>query len=207
MIFAIIRHFCYGLLACFIGGLPLGMINLSVINITLKKSYSSAIRFALGSSLVEILEASIAVIFGIAIDDFLEENKEIELVIFAAFVGLGIYFLVKKPRPVYYDDSSSRKTSEFVKGITVAMLNPQAIPFWLFALAIVAPYHIINFIGSNLYFFLGGVFIGKMLSLIIFAKGALYIKAHLSRHSQIIDRTMGAIFIIIGMIQVWRYYW
>ncbi len=206
MIFSIFSHFCYGLIACFIGGLPLGIINMSVVNITIKQSSRSAYQFALGSSLVEIFEASVAVIFGLAIEGYLRHNQLVQFVIFFAFVILGVYFLLKKPKPVFYESSTTKNSSEFIKGIVVALLNPQAIPFWLFALAFVAPYHIIDFVGSNLYFFLGGVFIGKLLALVLFTKGAKYIKSHVSLSSRIIDKTMGGIFIIIGVIQAFKFY-
>ena len=206
MIFSIFSHFCYGLIACFIGGLPLGVINMSVVNITIKQSSRSAYQFALGSSLVEIFEASVAVIFGLAIEGYLRHDQLVHFVIFFAFVILGVYFLLKKPKPVFYESSTTRKSSEFIKGIVVALLNPQAIPFWLFALAFVAPYHIIDFVGSNLYFFLGGVFIGKLLALLLFTKGAKYTKAHMSQSSKIIDKTMGGMFIVIGVIQAFKFY-
>ena len=156
--------------------------------------------------MVEIFEASVAVIFGLAIEGFLRDNQLLQFIIFFAFVLLGIYFLLKKPKPIFYESSSSKKSSEFVKGIVVALLNPQAIPFWLFALAFVAPYHIIDFVGSNLYFFLGGLFIGKLLALMLFTKGAKYIKSQMSLSSRIINKTMGGIFIIIGVIQAFKFY-
>ena len=207
MIYSIISHFCYGLIACFIGGIPLGILNMSVVNITLKKSTKSAYQFALGSSLVEIFEASVAIVFGLAIEGLIRHNQLLQFIIFLAFVVLGIYFLHKKPKPEFYESGSNKKSSEFAKGIVVALLNPQAIPFWLFALAFVAPYHIIDFVGSNLYFFLGGVFIGKLLALMLFTRGASYIKNHLSQSSRIIDKTMGSIFIVIGIVQALKFYW
>ena len=117
MIFSIFSHFCYGLIACFIGGLPLGIINISVVNITIKQSSKSAYQFALGSSLVEIFEASVAVIFGLAIEGFLRDNQIMQFIIFFAFVLLGLYFLLKKPRPVFYESTANKKSSEFIKGI------------------------------------------------------------------------------------------
>ena len=179
---------------------------MSVVNITLKKSAKSAYQFALGSSIVEIFEASVAIIFGLAIEGFIRHNQLLQFIIFIAFVLLGIYFLLKKPKPVFYESSEVKKSSEFVKGVVVALLNPQAIPFWLFALAFVAPYHIIDFVGSNLYFFLGGVFIGKLLALMLFTKGAKFIKSRLSQSSRIIDKTMGGIFIVIGIVQAVKFY-
>ena len=75
-----------------------------------------------------------------------------------------------------------------------------------FALAFAAPYKILDFVDANLYFFLGGVFIGKLSALILFTKGAQYIKTHVSKSSRMIDKTMGSIFIIIGLIQALEYY-
>jgi threonine/homoserine/homoserine lactone efflux protein len=206
MIYSFFSHFCYGLIACFIGGLPLGIINMSVVNITVRKSPKAAYQFALGSSLVEIFEASIAVIFGLAIEGYLRHSATLQFIIFLGFVFLGIYFLQKKTRTNYRESGTRRGTSEFMKGIIVALLNPQAIPFWLLALTFVAPYHIIDFIGSNLYFFLGGVFFGKLLSLLLFARGARYIKSHLSESSRLIDRAMGYVFIIIGLVEAAKFY-
>ena len=206
MIFSIFSHFCYGLIACFVGGLPLGLINMSVVNITIKKSPKSAYQFALGSSLVEILEASVAVVFGMVIEGYVRNNQYVQSFLFLAFVIVGLYFLMKKPRPIYYESSSTKKSNEFFKGVVVALLNPQAIPFWLFALAFVAPYQIIDFAGTNLYFFLGGVFIGKLLALVLFTKFAQYIKTHVRQSSSIVDKTMGSIFIIIGLIQVLAFF-
>jgi threonine/homoserine/homoserine lactone efflux protein len=179
---------------------------MSVVNIALKKSAKSAYQFAFGSSLVEIFEASVAVIFGLAIEGFLRDNQLLQFIIFFAFVLIGIYFLLKKPKRVFYESTSNKKYSEFIKGIAVALLNPQAVPFWIFALAFVAPYHIIDFVGANLYFFLGGVFIGKLLALVLFTKGAKYLKTHLSQSISVIDKTMGSIFIIIGIIQALGHY-
>jgi threonine/homoserine/homoserine lactone efflux protein len=179
---------------------------MSVVNIALKKSSKSAYRFALGSSLVEIFEASIAIIFGLAIEGFIRHNPILQFIIFFAFVMIGLYFLLKTPQPTFYESAKGKGYSEFLKGVTVALVNPQAIPFWLFALAFVAPYHIIDFVGANLYFFLGGVFMGKLLALMLFTQGAEYIKSHFSQSSVLIDRTMGSIFIIVGIIEAARYY-
>lgn len=88
----------------------------------------------------------------------------------------------------------------------VALVNPQAIPFWIFALAFVAPYHIIDLVGANLYFFLGGVFAGKLFALMLFTQGATYIKSHFSQSSLLIDKTMGSVFIILGLVEAASYY-
>jgi len=206
MVISILSHFFYGLFACFFGGLPLGIINMSVINISLKKSYKSALVFAAGSAIVEIFEASVAVIFGLGIEVFLRHHRELQLIIFVAFVVFGLYFLLKKSSKISYSSASRSNKNEFLRGMLMALLNPQAIPFWLFALAFVAPYHILDFVGNNLYYFLTGVFLGKLFSLFLFAKGASMLNGYVLNGNRTLDRVMGTVFILIGVIEVGKYY-
>jgi threonine/homoserine/homoserine lactone efflux protein len=175
---------------------------MSVISISLQESYKSALKFAIGSAIVEIFEASIAIIFGLSIEVFLRNHQEVQLIKFIAFVALGTYFILKKQKEIFDSTTSSNKKNTFIRGIIVALVNPQAIPFWLFALAFIAPYHILDFVGNNLYYFLGGVFIGKLMSLLVFAKGAQLIKGHINRKNSIINKAIGSIFIILGVYEV-----
>jgi len=202
---AFISHFCYGLVACFVGAIPFGAINLSVMNISIKKSYQKGMQFALGSSLVEILEAFVAISFGLYIEQYLRHHWALELLIVLFFLSVGLYFFLRSATPVG-GVKLKVHSNEFFQGIVVALLNPQAIPFWLFALAFIAPYHIVDFIGVNLYIFLSGVFFGKLLALLLFAKSSTYIRQHLSSSYALVDRSLGTIFIILGIIQAYKFF-
>jgi threonine/homoserine/homoserine lactone efflux protein len=202
---AIYAHFCFALVACFVGAIPFGAINLSVINITIKKSDKKGMQFALGSSLVEILEAFLAIVFGLAIERFLREHTMVQVMIVIGFIGVGSYFFFRESHPKI-EKKSKYKTSEFWQGVLVALLNPQAVPFWLFALAFAAPYQWLDFVGANLYVFLLGVFLGKLLALFLFVRSSSYVKKHLEESSHWVDRSLGIIFIIIGLIQTAKFY-
>lgn len=191
--------FIFGLTACFIGALPLGAINLSVVSLTVNNSYQHGIRFAFGASLVEIGEALIAVLFGRLIGRFFEEHTEIPYLIAAVFFGVGIYFFLRKTSPKLNGEGSQHSNS-FLRGLFVAFINPLAIPFWLFALAFIAPHQIEP--GVTLYIFLTGVFIGKLVALYAFAKTSGYLKKHLAKSCNTIDYIMGVVFISIGLLQV-----
>ena len=71
-------HFIFGLLGSFLGGVAFGPINLSVVDITLKKSVRSAIRFCVAAALVEIFQATIAILFGKVISRKIEEIPELK---------------------------------------------------------------------------------------------------------------------------------
>ena len=201
----IYSHFCYALIACFIGAIPFGAINLSVINITIKKSYKRGLQFAFGASIVEMLEAFLAIVFGLAIEKFLRDNTSVQFFIVLLFVGIGLYFFFRESHP-HLEKKSRFKTNEFWQGVIVALLNPQAVPFWILALALVAPYHWLDFVGSNLYIFLFGVFLGKLIALMLFAKISAYIRKHLEASGHLVDRALGIVFIFIGLIQAIKFY-
>lgn len=147
-------------------------------------------QFALGSSLVEILEAFLAIGFGLAIERFLREHAIVQMFIVIGFIAVGFYFIFRGSHPKL-EKKSKFKTSEFWQGVLVALLNPQAVPFWLFALALVAPYEWLDFVGANLYIFLLAVFLGKLLALFIFARSSNYLKKYLEECSHWVDRSFG----------------
>ncbi len=194
-------HFLFGVIACFIGALPLGTINLSVLSIAVRKSYYKAVQFALGASLVEILEAFIAVAFGVYINQFLTEHTFIPYLIGTIFLALGFYFFIRKTAPKL-NNATDGKNKKFFKGIIVALLNPQAIPFWLFALAFITPFNLFDFTGLALGVFLLGVFIGKLIALVGYASLSNYLEKQLVKSCNTIDYIMGSVFISIGIFQI-----
>jgi threonine/homoserine/homoserine lactone efflux protein len=75
----ILLHFLYGTIACIIGALPFGLVNLSVVNISINKSEKEAIVFSLGASFIEILFALAGIIAGQQLIKNIEGNVFIEI--------------------------------------------------------------------------------------------------------------------------------
>ena len=61
---SIIGAFFIAFAATFVGGIPFGAINLSVVNITINKSFGKAMQFALAASLIELIQVCLAIFFG-----------------------------------------------------------------------------------------------------------------------------------------------
>lgn len=80
-----VLHFIYGFLGSFLGGVPFGPINLSVVDLTLKKSIRSGLRFSFAAALVEIAQAIIAVLFGKLISRKIDELPELKIVVMVFF--------------------------------------------------------------------------------------------------------------------------
>lgn len=192
-----------GLLACLLGTIPFGPINLAVVKTTVDYDRRSGIEIAFAASLIEMLQALIAICFGMLISSFLEENVYIKFFLTFVFIALAIFIFTRKPKPTLIKEQE-RPVSFFRNGLIIAGLNPQAVPFWIFALATISQYFEFQYIGLTLMAFLLGVFMGKLLALYGFVIASSYLKAHLQESSTLVNRLLAGILLFIGLSQGWN---
>jgi len=196
-------YFLVGMTACFIGTIPFGPINLTVVKTTVDYDRRRGTELALAASIVEIFEALVAICFGMVISAYLESNLVIKLVIALAFIGLSVFVFTHKSEPSLQEKNNEQQ-SFFRKGLLIAAVNPQAIPFWIFALAAISQYFVFEYVGIYLIGFLAGVFVGKLIALYGFVVASGYLKTHLQQSSQLVNRLLAAILLFIGLTQGWN---
>ncbi len=199
-----VTYLLVGLLASFLGTLPFGPINLTVVKITVDHDRLRGLQVALAASLVEILQVSIAVWFGMVITAFLADNLVFRFTVAAVFIGLAIYIYCFSSSEVVLQDSSGEDRSFFRRGIIIAALNPQAVPFWVFALAAIDQYFRFQYSGAVLLLFLAGVAIGKLLALYGFVVASDYLRTHLQQSRQLVNSLLAAVLLVIGLGQAWN---
>ena len=196
-------YFAVGLLVCFIGTIPFGPINLSVVKITVDHSFKRGIEVAVAAALVEIVQALIALTFGMVISAYLDSNILLKLVIAAAFIILAFVVYLRTSEPTLSVADKGR-SGYFLRGLLLAAINPQAIPFWIFALAAISQYALLEYSGINLLGFLFGVFVGKLLALTGFVYASNYLKTHLQQSSRLVNQILASILLLIGISQLWN---
>ena len=194
-----------GLAGSFISGIAFGPINLSVVELTLKKSLSSAKRFCSAAALVEFGQAFLAVLFGKLIASKIDEFPELKVLVFLFCFLFGAYFILKKDKPKPEIDIKSQRSS-FFSGLLIATLNPQTLPYWIFVLAYLKSANMLALYGWNFLLFLGGVAIGKYLILTIYSYLSVYISRHICNLDAYISRILGIVLLVIGVIQALKYY-
>lgn len=201
-----ITYLLVALLACFLGTIPFGPINLTVVKTTVDYDKHRGLQVALAASLIEIVQAFIAIWFGMVISRFLETNVLFKLLVAATFILLALVVLFRKPKSELRDArerTAEEKQSLFRSGLMIAALNPQAIPFWIFALAAISQSFVFEYEGINLLAFLLGVFIGKFLSLGGFAVASAYLKTHIEQSGVLVNRMLAAVLLFIGANQLY----
>ncbi len=191
--------------ATVVGSVPFGPVNLTVVNLSIHKSLKKGMEFAFAAALIEILIAISAINFGKYIEQFFEENTWIKILIFTTFIVLGIFNLVRKTHPKL-NDKTKFKVPEFVKGVIISIINPQVIIFWIFALTFITQEFKPNFTTTHLIVFLSSVFLTKLGVLYAFGKGSSFLKTRLKESCKLINRVMGTVLLIIGLIQAFNYF-
>ena len=182
---------------------PFGPINLTVVKTTVDHNRLRGTEVAFAASIIEILQALIAISFGMVISSYLESNIAIKIILALVFIVLAVFIYIRESKPVF-SAIDIQQESFFKKGLLIATLNPQAVPFWIFALATISQYFDFEYVGVYLACFLLGVFAGKLIALYGFVIASDYLKSHLQKSSKMVNRLLAGILLLIGLSQASR---
>lgn len=197
-------HFILGLAGSYLGGIPFGPINLSVVDTTLRHGRKAASKFSLASSLVEIGEAAVAILFGHLFSIELESTHALKILVIFFFIAAGLYFILKKDDPELVEQKKG--SGHFFRGLSISFLNPQAIPFWIFVLTYLDTYDFFHLEDFNIITFLIGVALGKYLILTTFGVFSSILEKRLKNICKMISNAIGITLLVIGAVQAVRYF-
>jgi threonine/homoserine/homoserine lactone efflux protein len=124
-----LQVFVMGLLFSFVGSIPPGTLNMTVLKLGLEQKTKTAFRFALAVALVEYPYAWIGVQFEYWVSSSPVIVKNFELITAIVMITMGVLSLLpsKKNVPV----EGSFRDSGFRRGLVLSLLNPMAIPYWM----------------------------------------------------------------------------
>jgi threonine/homoserine/homoserine lactone efflux protein len=124
-------HFIFGFITSFLGSLTPSMLNMTAAKISLNKGKNSAVKFAIGVSIVVFIQAYVAIMFTRYLREnptFVQSLQKIALII---FVVLSFYFYkqYKKDKITTKNPKRGSKNT-FMVGLLLASLNMFSIPFY-----------------------------------------------------------------------------
>lgn len=204
MAFSVFAIFFTTLLISFIGSLPFGPINLVMIDLTINYRLRSSYWFAVAAALVEMGQSFVALWCSAWLWQLIHQGTWVKLAGFFFFLLLGTVFFFKKGKENTHLAENSQK-SFFLKGLVVAVLNPQAIPFWVIMLTFLSSASVMNITAKSplfyILFFNIGAASGKLLALLLFGilSERIMRRSYFIRHY--INRIIGIILIGIGVFQ------
>lgn len=186
-----------GMLVSYLGSIPPGTLNLTVIQLGIKDQQKAALSFALASALVEFFYAGIAV----KAQQYFMANPTIsgyfQLMTGSLLLIIGVTNLVyrRKNKDSITVDISAK--GGFLRGLVLSCLNPMAIPFWLAVTAALQTAEWVLITDQNIVFYLIGISLGTFLLLLQASKIGARLK-HLQENTFLMYRLPGLILISLS---------
>jgi len=174
---SLILHFFLGFSTSFLGTLTPSMLNMTTAKISLNKSKTEAIKFAIGASIVVLVQAYVAILFTKFLRSnptFVQSLQKIALVIFAI---LAVYFYRQSKKDKAQLSSAKEKTgNSFAIGLLLSALNMFSIPFYCGVTTALDVAGWLKFTQLNIIFFVIGSAIGTFALLSMYANYAKIIQ-------------------------------
>lgn len=203
-----VLSFFWGLWWSFVFSLPPGIINLSVLDATVRKSLKSGVILAAAACIIEFVQSFI----GAKFSSWFFENPTISLIIKIAiipiFAVLSIRYLIKsyqafkRKKAGIEEQLPKRRIGSFGKGLMVGILNPIAIPFFLVLAAKSAEEGLLRNTWPSIFIYVAGTTIGTFLAFLAYGILSRFIAKKLSTITLWLDLFIGIIFAILSVQQL-----
>ena len=124
----ILNQFWLGISSSFIGTLPLGMLNLMVLQLALANRQKQAVMFGLGASVIEFFQIGLTLLSMNFLLTIPQLNTIFSSVSIPILVFLGIKNFKKR---AYTEGGTLEPNGAFYQGIVLGFANVVVYPFWL----------------------------------------------------------------------------
>ena len=197
-------NFFFSFFFSFTGSLTPGTINLSAVQLGLDKKVRIAWRLALAAAFMEYIYAWLAVKFEVFITSTPVVIKNFQLIAAIVMLTLGILTFRAATRPSKFTTQFSN--SGFRRGLTLGILNPLAMPFWIGVTAYLKSQHWIE-LSTNfqLHSYLAGVSIGVFTLLVLVAYLANKVVSIIQHKTELLKKIPAFIMLALGVFGLARY--
>lgn len=198
MFFDQLSIFITGILAAVLGAVPFGLVNLSVLDVSLNRGNKDALNIAHGAAFVEVAYGLIAIFAGGAFSKLMDGNPVINYMIIIILIISGMVFFIKKQQA---RTSGDRKYFGFMKGAFLNLISFQVFLFWMLAITYLSSRGLMRYDALSVILFIAGIWLGKMAVLILYMLLSKRIFAHSQILSRNINRIIGSILFGVAIFQ------
>ncbi len=190
----ILKIFLAGLIISFLGSLPLGTLNITAFRIAASQNTTEAFMFSIAAILVELIIVRITLLGSHKIN----LNSKLFLYLLPFTIVLFIYLAVSN-----FNSSGSHVSSvsnniftpiiksSFLLGLTLSLLNPMHIPFWMGWNSILITKNTLERSRGMYLFYITGIGLGSISALLIFIFAGSLIFQRFQQFSFLITIFMG----------------
>lgn len=164
----LLQNFLVAIVFSFLGSIPPGTLNLTVIQLGIEKKMNLAWRFAIAAALIEYPYAWIAVAFEGWITSSPVIMSNFKLISAVVLILLGGLNIASSQRSSVF--TKKFQESGFRRGVMLSLLNPLVMPFWIAIAAYLSVQGWINLsTKGQLHSYLAGISVGAFTLLILAA--------------------------------------
>ena len=199
------KIFFTGMFISFLGSLPLGTLNVAVMQISISDGFYAAFLFSMGALTSEILYVRLSLI---AMDWVRRQQKLfrilewLTLVIVVALAASSFYAALQPG--VKENVILSSSINKYLLGLGMSAVNPVQIPFWfgwstvLFTKKILLPRN------DHYNTYIIGIAVGTVFGNFVFIYGGKLIANKINDNQHILNWVIGSIFALTALIQIWK---
>lgn len=191
-----IQTFFVAFFFSYIGSIPPGTINISVVQLTLTGRIKEAVQFALAAALVEFVYATLAVGVQFLFVSKLDFTLHFKIVAASVMIVLGLVNFFGKSRRTG-EQKSILPMAGFKKGVVISIFNPLAIPFWIAVTAYLESHAWIAINRQTFWIYIAGISTGTFLLLSTLV--LIVSKFRVSFDSFVVNKVTGLIFMGLGV--------
>lgn len=194
----IFQTFIVAFLISYVGSIPPGTVNISVMQLAMLQRKRAAIFLGLSASIVEFIYAGFTVQFHIFLNTHETLSMYFRIITAITLVVLGIWNLYTKSKSTSVKVTIDKGRQGFIRGILLGFLNPMTIPFWLAITTYLENEKLVLVQGAGFWVYLAGLSMGTfVLLLTVVSLGFRFTKVSDNRF--IVHRLPGIILIAIGL--------
>ncbi|KAB2880271.1 hypothetical protein F9K33_05545 [bacterium] len=202
MIFQASTALILGLGIGFINSIPIGPINVSIIDTGFKRGFRHAIMIGLGALVVDIFYCVIG-IFGVSLikDYIVEMFQPLGFPVLALIGGRLVYKGYRnKMVQTFHPPTQKELTKNFSLGFLIYLTNPLAIGFWIITAGFIFSHRLIERNMPDQVSFISGMAIGTAAWFFSLAKIVAYKRAVISEKTvKKITMATGTVLIVFGI--------
>ncbi|MBK0377668.1 LysE family transporter [Mucilaginibacter segetis] len=193
--------FFIGIIANFIGYVPPGNINLTLVQIAINRGMKQALQFIIAFSCVEFFFTYFIMNAAKWLSAEVKLDTIIDWIMVVLFSVLGVVTWVNRNKPpeTHYSEHASIKY-----GILLGFLNPMQVPFWMVTGTYLITHEWILDGKLALVIFSIGSAAGAFLALFLYAKFARFIQKKFELSNRFIDTGIALLFFAFAAYHIFK---
>ncbi|MDE0472565.1 MAG: LysE family transporter [Ekhidna sp.] len=182
----------------YIGSIPPGAINISVMQLSILKKHRAAIFFAVAASSIEFIYAGVTVRLHLFLNTYSAISNYFKIVTSIVLIALGLWnILSAKTSSATGVNTKLTGRHGFLRGLILGIINPMTIPFWLAITTYLENDRLIDLSSAGFWMYLTGLAVGTFcLLLTINALGKRFTK--ISDNKLLVYKVPGILLIGLG---------